>query len=110
MSQLRRHASSVRRAGTEADRAIPPGEATARLPMAVLMVQVGVVRMGVPQRRVPVPVRMGLHHRPVVMVLMVFIVDVDVLVLQHPVDMLVLVPFREVQTQAHPISNPATTS
>lgn len=40
------------------------------------MAQVGITRMDVPQRLVPMPVRMGLRHRSSVMMLMVLIVDV----------------------------------
>lgn len=47
--------------------------------MAVLVVQVGIVSMGMPQGRVPVSVRMRLDHGPVVRMLVVLVVNVDVL-------------------------------
>lgn len=58
--------------------------------MAVPKVQVGVVRIDVPQRVMPVPVVVRLCHWPVVVTLVV-------LVLHHLVH--VLVPFREVHLE-----------
>lgn len=59
--------------------------------------QIGIVRVGVPQRLVPMPVRVGLRHRPVVMMPVVLIMDVGVLVFHRLMNMLVLVPLCEVQ-------------
>ena len=64
--------------------------------MTVPMVQVWVMRVLVPHRRVPVPMGMRLGHRRVVAVLVMRIVDVSVFVLQRGVNMLVLVPLRQV--------------
>ena len=63
--------------------------------MAMPVVQVGVMRMGVAQRRVAVPMRMRLADRPVVRVPVVRVVSMAVLVFERLVRMLVLVPFGE---------------
>ena len=63
--------------------------------MAMPVMQVGVMWMGVAQRRVSVPVRMRLADRPVIVVLVVRIVTMAVLVLERFVGMLMLVAFGE---------------
>lgn len=60
------------------------------------MMQVGVMRMGVAKRLMPVPMRMRLHHRSFMRVLMVRVVLMAVLVLDRLVLMLVLMAFGEV--------------
>ncbi len=54
------------------------------------------MRMLVPQRGVAVPVRVGLGHRSVMRMLMVFVVHVGVLVLQRVVVVRMRVPLRQV--------------
>ena len=63
--------------------------------MAVPVMQVGVMRMGVAQRRVAVPMRMRLADRPVMRVPVMRIVPMAVLVFERLVRMLVLVAFGE---------------
>jgi hypothetical protein len=65
--------------------------------VAVSVMQVGVMRMGVAQWRMSVPMRMRLRHRSVMRVLMVRVVPMAVLVLERFVLMLVLMAFGEVQ-------------
>jgi len=48
--------------------------------VAVTVMQIGVVRVRVPQWRMPVPVRVRLRHRPFVRVLVVPVMPVAVLV------------------------------
>ena len=64
------------------------------------MVQVGVVRVPVPERFMPVPVGMRLCRRSFVDVLMMFIVDVSVLVLDRLVRMLVAMSFGQMQPES----------
>ena len=63
--------------------------------MAVSVMQVGVMRMTVPQRLMAVPVRMRLRHGAVVTVLVVQVMDVAVLVLERVVFVFVIVTFGE---------------
>jgi hypothetical protein len=68
--------------------------------VAVPVMQVGVMRMGVMQRRMAVPMRMRLidrtvMHVPIVRVLVVLVMAMAVLVLERLVPMLVVVPFGE---------------
>ena len=49
--------------------------------MTVPVMQVGIMRMAMPQRLMPMPVRMRLRHQTVVTVLMMQVMDVAVLVL-----------------------------
>ncbi len=51
--------------------------------MAVAVVQVGIVRVLVPQRFVAMPVRVRLAYGTIVLVLMMLVMDVAVLVLQR---------------------------
>lgn len=71
--------------------------------MAVAVVDVGVVRMAVHQRLVPMPVGVRLTYRVlrVVRVPVVLVVHVQVLVLHPLVVMLVLVALGDVQPNAH---------
>jgi hypothetical protein len=64
------------------------------------MVEVGIVRMPVPQRLVPMPVRMRFDHSTVVAVLMMFVVHVPVLMLQRLMYVSVAVPLGEVEPEA----------
>ena len=59
------------------------------------VMQVGVMRMGVAQWRVAVPMRMRLADRPVMRVLVVRVVSMAVLVFERLVRMLVLVALGE---------------
>ena len=60
------------------------------------MMQVGVMRMGVAQRLMPVPMRMRLRHRSLMRVLMVPVVLMAVLVFDRLVLMLVLMALGQV--------------
>ena len=70
--------------------------------MQVLVMQVGIVRMPVHQRRMTVAVRMSLVRRLAgrVLMLVMFIVDVAVLMLDRLVHVLMAVPLRQVQVEA----------
>ena len=70
--------------------------------MLVAVVQVGVVRVPVHERRVAVPVGVRLLHRPAgnVRVPVVLVVHVPVLVLHRLVRVLVLVPLGQVEPEA----------
>ena len=61
----------------------------------VPMVEVGIVRVLVPHRLVPVPMRMRFCHRSVMVVLMMAVVDVAVFMLQRLVAMLVVMPLGQ---------------
>jgi hypothetical protein len=65
--------------------------------MAVPVMQVGVMRMGVAQRRVAVPMRMRFADRPVMRVPVMRVVPMAVLMFERLVRMLVLVAFGEMQ-------------
>ena len=65
------------------------------------MVDVRVVRMPVPKRFMPVPVRMRLHHRSFVSVVMMMrIVEMAVLVLDCLVQVFMGMPFGQMQPDA----------
>ena len=61
------------------------------------MMQIGIVRVLVAHRFVPMPMRVRLGHRPIVMVPVMLVMHVSVLVLQSFVLVLVVVPLGEVQ-------------
>ena len=63
--------------------------------MAMPVMQVGVMRMGVAQRRVAVPMRMWFADRPVMRVPVMRVVSMVVLVFERFVRMLVLMAFGE---------------
>ena len=63
--------------------------------MAVPVMQVGVMRMRVAQRRVAVPMRMRFADRPIMRVPVMRVVPMAVLVFERLVRMLVLVVFGE---------------
>lgn len=63
------------------------------------VVYVRVVRVTVARWLMPVPMRMGLCHRPGVGVLVVYVVNVPVLVLKSFVEMLVLMPLGEMEPE-----------
>jgi hypothetical protein len=64
--------------------------------VAVSVMQVGVMRMGVAQWPMPVPMRVRIRHRSVMRVLMVRVVPMAVLMLERFVLVLVLMAFGEV--------------
>ena len=64
------------------------------------MVDVWVVRVPVPKRFMAVPVRMRLHHRSFVSVLMMRIVEMAVLVLDCLVRVVMGMPFGQMQPDA----------
>ena len=64
------------------------------------MVKVGVVRMLVPKPLMPVPMRMRLRHRSVMGVLVMFVVDVPVFVLDRLVRMFMAVSFGQMKPEA----------
>ncbi len=68
--------------------------------MLMAVVKVGVVRMPVPKPLMPVPMRVRLHHGPVVDVLVVIVMDVPVFVLDRVVRMFVNVSLGEMQPQS----------
>jgi len=59
--------------------------------------QVGVMRMGVAQRRMAVPMGMRFACRPIMRVPMMYVVPMAVLVLESLVLMLMVVAFGEMQ-------------
>ena len=64
------------------------------LPMTVPMMQIWIIRMGVAQRRMAVPMRIRLRNRHLMLMLVMPVVPMTVLVFQ-PL-MLMVVPFGEV--------------
>ena len=60
------------------------------------VVQVGIMRMAMPQWLMPVPVRMRLRHQPVMTVLMMQVMYMAVLVLKRPMLVFVIMPFGQV--------------
>src|SRR5580658_6900406 len=64
------------------------------------MMDVRVVGMPVPKGLMPMPVRMGLGHRPVVSMAMMFVVGVAVLVLDGLVHMFMGMTFGQMQPDA----------
>ena len=64
------------------------------------MVKVGVMRMPVPKPLMPVPMQMRLDDRAFMAVLMMFVVDVPVFVLDHLVRMVMAVSFGQVKPEA----------
>ncbi len=64
------------------------------------MMKIGIVRMPVPERLMPVPVRMRLACRGFVAVLMMVVVHMTVLVLDRLVRGVVLVAFGQMQPEA----------
>ena len=65
--------------------------------MPVAVVQVGIVRVRMPQGLVPMPMRVRLRHRLNMVVLVMLVMDVDVFMLEWLVRMLMIVPFGEMQ-------------
>ena len=57
--------------------------------------QVGVMRMGVTQRPMAVPMRMRFAHRPIMRVPVMRVVPMAVLVFERLVPMLVIMPLGE---------------
>ena len=70
------------------------------LAVFMAMVDVWVVRVPVPKRFMPVPVRMRLRHRSFVSVLMMRIVEMAVLVLDCLVRVFMGMPFVQMQPDA----------
>ena len=70
------------------------------LAVFMAMVDVRVVRMPVPKRFMPVPVRMRLRHRSFVSMAMMVVVDMGMLVLDRLVCMVMGMPFRQMQPDA----------
>jgi hypothetical protein len=70
------------------------------LAVFMAMVNVRVVRMPVPKRFMPVPVRMRLRHRSFVSVVMMVVVEMAVLVLDWLVSMVMGMPFGQMQPDA----------
>jgi hypothetical protein len=68
--------------------------------MAMPMMQIGIVRVTVPQWFVVVPVRMRLAHRPVVPMLMVLVMSVVMFMFERIMLVLVVVAL----SQVHPKS------
>ena len=66
----------------------------------VAMVDVGIVRMPVPKRLMPVPVRMRLRHRPFVGMAMMVVVDMGMLVLDRLMRVVMRVPLGQMKPDA----------
>ena len=66
----------------------------------VAVMKVRIVRMPMPERHMPVPVRMRLGHPAFMGVLMMLVVDVAVLVLDRLVCVVMLMAFSEMQPEA----------
>ena len=73
---------------------------TRRRSVPMLVMKVWIVHMRMPHRLMAVPMRMRLRDRPVMDMLMVFVMNMAVLVLQRFVVMLVRVAFSEVEIKA----------
>jgi hypothetical protein len=75
------------------------GQTIAIVPVAVAVMQIGVMRVAMDQRRVVVPVRVWLAERisRSVLMLMMNVMAVPMLVFQSIVDMLMLMLFDQVQ-------------
>jgi hypothetical protein len=83
------------------DRPVPVnGLRSVALVVFMAMVDVRIVRMPVPKRFMPVPVRMRLRHRSSVSVLMMRIVEMAVLVLDRLVRVFMRMPFGQMQPDA----------
>ena len=67
------------------------------------VVKVGIVRMAMPQGRVPMPVAVGLARwvAGIVRMLVMFVVPVQVFMRQRLMEMLVLVVLRQMKPDAH---------
>ena len=70
------------------------------LAVLVSVVDIRIVPVRMPYRRMPVPMRVRLFHRPLVGMLMMFVVRVRVLVFQAIVEVLVFMPLGKMQPQA----------
>jgi hypothetical protein len=70
----------------------------------VAVMKIGVMRMPVNKRRMPVPmgVRLAGRHAGRMVVLMMVVVPVAVFMLHRLMGMFVLMPFREMQPQTKP--------
>ena len=74
--------------------------------MPVAVVKVGIVRVLVPHRFMPVPVRVGFCHRAIVAVLVVLVMGMGMIVLERFMVMFVVVPFGQMQIQPEPHQYP----
>ena len=74
------------------------------------MVKVGVMRMLMPKRLMPVPMRMRLGHRSVMATPMMFVVDAPVFVFDRLVRMVMAVSFGQMSERPNAISAPAPIS
>lgn len=70
-------------------------------PMPVAVVKIGVVRVTMPHRLMPVHVGMRLRDKPGVRMLVVLVVDMSVFVFEHVVLVFVIVPLGEVQVKTN---------
>src|SRR4051812_14336643 len=68
--------------------------------MAVSVMQVGIMDMFVLHRLMPVPVRMWLGYRPIVLVPMVLVMHMAVLVFHRLMSMFMLMAFGQMQPEA----------
>jgi len=66
------------------------------------VVQVGIVRMSVPQPLMAMPMRMGFDDRSVMLVLMVLVMDMAVLMFERFMNMRMLVPLGKMHPQSKP--------
>ena len=74
--------------------------------MPVAMVQIGIVRMPVDEPRMPMPMRMRLPRRDIRAMFMVMLVmrvmGMAMFMLHLLMDMIVLMPLRQMQPEANP--------
>lgn len=71
--------------------------------MPMSMMQIGIVRMGMSNRLVPMPMRMWLSYRFIVLVLVMFVMHMAVVMPQNIVPVVVLMSLGQMQpkTAAH---------
>ena len=74
--------------------------------MPVPVVQIGIVRVLVAHRCVPVPVGMRLGERAIMGVLMMVVMMVGVVMFQRLMQVIVVMPFRQMQPQPDCHQNP----
>ena len=90
--------NTVERRRLRCDRGLA-GQTIAIVPVAMAVMQIGIMRVAMDQRRVAVPVRVWLAQRisRSVLMLMMNVMAVPMLVFQSIVDMLMLMLFDQVQ-------------
>ena len=77
------------------------GETSTELSVMMAVMEIGIMGMLVAHRLVPVPMRVGLGHRPVMQVLVMLVMHVAVLMLQSFMGVLVLMTFGKMQPKSN---------